>query len=129
MPIVYRINADVDPRDVQRLRKQTDWASDRSLDGITAMLSHTFIHVTAWDDEKLVGFVRAITDTVYRAVIDDVVVHADHRGQRVGTQLMESIGVELSGVEEVILGCSPSVVPFYETLGYVQYSGTHMRRP
>jgi predicted GNAT family N-acyltransferase len=93
------------------------------------MLTHTFIHVTAWHNGRLVGFARAITDTVYRAVVDDVVVDAALRGRGVGTQLMKTIGVELSDVEMVILSCVPGVIPFYETVGYKRFRGPIMERP
>ena len=30
----------------------------------------------------LVGFARVLTDTVYKALIFDVIIHPDHRGKR-----------------------------------------------
>ena len=128
MHVEYRVNADVDPPELLELFRQTDWADTRSLGGITTMLSHTFIHVSAWRDRKLIGFARAITDTIYRAVVDDVVVDAAYRGRGVGTQLMKTIGAELSNVEDVVLSCGPPVVPFYEMVGYELVRGPCMQR-
>ena len=128
MNVEYRVNADMDAQELLGLFRQTEWADARSPDGIRTMLNHTIIHVSAWHDRKLVGFARAITDTIYRAVIDDVVVDAAYRGRGVGSQLMKTIGAELSNVEEVFLGCGPPVVPFYETLGYEQAQHPYMKR-
>ena len=92
------------------------------------MIKHTAIHLSAWHDGRLVGFARAITDTIYRAVIDDVVVDTAHRGRGIGSQLMNRLGAELSDVEEVFFGCDTSEVPFYEKHGYEQAHHPYMKR-
>ena len=128
MDIKYGVNAEINPAELQRLFRQTGWANGRSLDGIGRMIEHTYIHVSAWQEGRLVGFARAITDTIYRAVVDDVVVDEEYRGRGIGTELMRRLGEELSGVEEVFLGCGTSEVPFYEKRGYKQAHHPYMKR-
>ena len=85
---------------------------------MTRMLEHTPLQVTAWDGDRLVGFARSLTDGVYRALVDDVIVDESVRGQGVGKALVTALTNELADVDEVFLGCDEKVRPFYESLGW-----------
>ena len=58
------------------------WAKDRNISQIKKMLAHSNVIITLWNKNNLVGFGRATTDQVYRAVLWDIVVSKDL--QRVG---------------------------------------------
>jgi GNAT superfamily N-acetyltransferase len=124
--IEYRVNARIELTQLGRLFKQEPWTFGRSANDMAKMLEHTALHISAWDGPRLVGFARAVTDTVYRALIDDVIVDAGYQRQGIGTELMKRIACELRDVEEVFLGCGDPVVPFYERLGYVRMHNPHM---
>ena len=128
MDISYTMNAAIDPAELLQLFRQTHWASGRSPEDVGRMIRHTPIHLAARHDGRLVGFARAITDTIYRAVIDDVVVDTEYRGRGIGSQLITRLGEELSDVEEVFLGCGASEVSFYEKHGYRQAHHPYMKR-
>jgi predicted GNAT family N-acyltransferase len=128
MSIKYILNSEINPVELIRLFRQTDWGKGRSREDVDRMLKHTIIHLSAWHDDRLVGFARAITDTVYRAVIDDVIVDNEYRGRGIGSQLMKRLSNELSGVEEVFFGCDTTEVPFYEKLGYKQAHHPYLKR-
>ena len=102
------------------LLEQTDWASGRSRSGLSRMLSASQLKLGLWrpSDNTLVGFLRVLTDGVYRALIDDVVVDESLRGTGWGTKLLELACARLADVEEVQLGCAEATAPFYERLGY-----------
>ena len=82
------------------------------------MLEATPIALAAWENGRLIGFVRAITDGLYRALIDDVVVDESQRGNGIGSELMQRLLARLESVEEIFLRCGPNVVPFYERHGF-----------
>ncbi len=81
------------------------------------MLSHGPA-VGAWDGGEVVGFARAVTDGVFRAYVEDVVVSRRHRGQGIGRQLVESLHQELRGIEVVSVFCHSSLCEFYSRTGY-----------
>ena len=120
MSISYSVNAEIDPTQLCRLYEQTDWARGRRPADVEKMLEYTPLHVSAWEDDRLIGFARAVTDTVYRALVDDVIVDAPYRGKGIGTELVQRIDAELEGVDDVFLGCGDDVVSFYERLGYTR---------
>ena len=130
-PLSYSFDVPVTPMQVKRLFEQTHWANGRSPEAIEAMLHNTFTYLTVWQGERLVGFARVLTDDVYRALIDDVVVDSELRSQGVGSSMMRHIMERFGHVEEVMLGCREEVVPFYERLGFKIETHPHMaiKRP
>jgi len=67
------------------------WASQRTLSDLETAIQHSEPVVTAWDGERLVGFARATSDRVYRAVLWDVVIHPEYRGQGLGRTLVTTL--------------------------------------
>jgi len=75
--------------------------------------------VSAWQGRRLVGFGRATSDGVFRAVIWDVVIASDQQGQGVGRRLVEALldARAVQTVERVYLMTTNSA-GFYEQLGF-----------
>ncbi len=80
-------------QDLMSLYKNTYWAADRSEEEVRRMLEHTDIlfALVDSDDGHLVGFARVLTDTVYKALIFDVIIHPDHRGSGLARVLLDKI--------------------------------------
>ena len=95
------------------------WASGRSQRELSRMLVGSQAIVSAWRGSHLVGFGRASSDGVFRAVLWDVVVAGEHQGQGLGRRLVETLLEEpaLKGVERVYLMTTNSA-GFYEQLGF-----------
>ena len=66
------------------LNKNTLWANKRSSKNIKKMLSNSTIVVSAWENSKLIGFGRATSDEIYRAVLWDIVVEKKHQKNGIG---------------------------------------------
>ena len=83
------------------------------------MLAGSQAVVSAWRGRRLVGFGRATSDGVFRAVLWDVVVAGDEQGQGLGRQLVEALlaSRKLNGVERVYLMTTNST-GFYKRLGF-----------
>ena len=122
----YSFDREIGLEQLQDLLRQTGWANQRSVEGIQTMLDGTPLTLGAWEGDRLVGFVRVITDGIYRALIDDVVVEESKRGTGIGSELMQRITERLAEVEEVFLRCGEQVVPFYERHGYERSNGVIM---
>ena len=124
--VTYSFDRRIDLEQLQSLLRQTGWANQRSIEGIEKMLDGTPLALGAWDGDRLVGFVRVITDGIYRALIDDVVVAESKRGTGIGSELMRRVVERLAEVEEVFLRCGEQVVPFYEQHRFERSNGVIM---
>lgn len=73
--------------------------------------------VFGYDDDKLIGFGRAISDYAYQAAIYDVAVSQAYQGKGLGRMIVSSI---LKSIPQCnfILYASPGKEGFYETLNF-----------
>ncbi len=103
----------------QLLDAHSFWASGRSQRELNQMLTGSQAVVSAWQGSHLVGFGRATSDGVFRAVLWDVVVAGEHQGRGLGRRIVEALLQEpaLQGVERVYLMTTNSS-GFYEQLGF-----------
>ena len=105
---------------LQRLLHQhTFWAGNRSLPQLRQMLAGSTAVVSLWRGKRLVGFARASSDGVFRAVLWDVVIPEDLQGQGLGRQMVEALLTtpSLRSVERVYLMTTNSA-GFYRQLGF-----------
>jgi ribosomal protein S18 acetylase RimI-like enzyme len=115
---------------LQRLLDQhAFWAQGRSLPELRRMLAGSAAVVSLWRGRRLVGFGRASSDGVFRAVLWDVVIPEDLQGQGLGRQLVEALlkSPQLQGVEWVYLMTTNSA-GFYEQLGFQRVEGQDLLR-
>lgn len=108
----------INPEILQSLFKQADWTINRSPLDIQQMLDNSQLTLGVWDDDNLIGFARVITDNIYRAWIEDVVVDTSYHQQGVGSHIIAKLLIRLEHIEEVTLNCVAELVPFYEKHGF-----------
>jgi predicted N-acetyltransferase YhbS len=111
------------PGALAQLRRLLDrhsfWGQGRSPAQLRQMLAASQAAVSLWDGQRLVGFGRASSDRVFRAVLWDVVVAESHRsqglGRRVVVELLNTSAVR--HVERVYL-MTTNGEGFYRHLGF-----------
>lgn len=89
--------------------------SDSEVHRISFENSHTVIFV--FDNDKLIGFGRAISDGVRQAAIYDVAITPEYQGKGLGRLILNSIKEKLPKCN-FILYASPGKENFYEKLGF-----------
>ena len=87
------------------LNSNTSWANRRSCRDLKKMISNSSIIVSAWKKNKIIGFGRATTDTIFRANLWDIVVDNKYRGQGIGEEIVNLIVNDdlLINVEKIYL--------------------------
>ena len=125
--VEIRSGGPIDANDVLALFRHASWTADRTAADVERMLANTFLVVTAWD-ERLVGFMRVVSDGVYRAFVEDVIVDPTVRGQGIGRRLVEAALAHPSvrGIEWVYL--FTEIPAFYRPFGF-EPDPKAMRRP
>ena len=128
--MTYEISSSIlpDGDELKQLFTQTTWASYRTDQDINRMLLSLKTFVTIRVDQKLIGFGRAITDGIYRALIDDIIVDSAYRNKGLGREIMQQLIDQLVDVEEVFLNTKPDMEAFYEQFGFKLFSGITMKK-
>src|SRR4249919_1159802 len=98
--LVYEFTSQIAVADLSRLFLQTGWAAKRSPDALETMLANTRVCLGVWDGDRLIGFARVITDDLYRAYVEDVIVDEAYRGQGIGAEIMRRLLERLAHVED-----------------------------
>ena len=105
---------------LQRLfHKHAFWARERSIRDVRRMLAGSNVVVSLWRGKRLVGFGRASSDGIHRAVLWDIVVAGDLQGRGLGRQVVEALldSPALRDVERLYLMTTNSA-GFYQQLGF-----------
>ena len=125
--ITFSDSKELDPSCLLPLFEQADWSRGRTVEETRVMLLHTDLAISAWDNSRLIGFSRVLTDYVFRASIWDVIVDRDYQGKDIGTQLVNRI-LSHSSLQRVELFwlCTRSRQAFYATLGFSDKEQTGM---
>ena len=93
------------------------WCNKRKRSDVDKMLENSDIILGAENREHdLIGFVRVLTDYVYKATIYDLIVHPKWRDHNVSKLLMDAVTnhSELCDVEHYDLNCLPEMYKYYE---------------
>ncbi len=95
------------------------WAKGRSNKQIRQLLAGSTVVISLWTGKRMVGFGRATSDGIYRAVLWDIVVADDLQGLGLGRQVVEALlsSAPLKNAEKVYLMTTKSA-DFYLQLGF-----------
>tara|TARA_B100000965_G_scaffold113848_1_gene93960 strand:- start:262 stop:780 length:519 start_codon:yes stop_codon:yes gene_type:complete len=101
------------------LNENTFWARGRNKQQICKMLSNSTVVVSLWHHKQLIGFGRATSDLVFRAVLWDIVIASDRQGLGFGKLIIEAIltNKKIKSVEKIYLMTTNSS-EFYKQLGF-----------
>ena len=94
MSIIYKINNEVIAAELIDVFKSVGWNKDPK-DIVEAF--RMSYYVTAYTDDQLVGFARAISDRHYYTGIYDVVVRPEHQKQGIAKTMMQMLLREFKG--------------------------------
>lgn len=105
------------PSDLMGLYQDAGWWTNRDENGISQLLV-SGVAVGAWKDDRLVGFCRSISDGIYRAYVEDVVVLSTYRNKGIGERMVKRLLDELKDIDVISLFCTEDLDGFYEWSGF-----------
>jgi len=106
----------VDVKQLQCVYESVGW-NRHTTDVIQTIFDASNVICLAFQQEKVVGIGRALSDGVFNAAIYDVVVHRDFQGQRIGQAIMENLLGQLENVSCVHLLSTTGNEAFYSQFG------------
>lgn len=77
------------------------------------MIDHGDILLTAWDEEKLIGVARALSDYSYCCYLSDLAVDKDYQQIGIGKKLIQLLKEQIGDETALILLASPIAMDYY----------------
>jgi predicted N-acetyltransferase YhbS len=96
------------------------WPAHVMGEDFAPVLKQCLAHVCAYDDQRLIGFVKVAWDGRQHAFLLDPTVHPDYRHQGIGLELVRR-ATEASrdaGCETLHVDYAPELAPFYEACDF-----------
>ncbi|MGG0219700.1 GNAT family N-acetyltransferase [Bacillus mycoides] len=102
----------ISAQQIKMLYDSVGWWPERKEVDIQKMLKNS-IAIGVWKENELIGFARVVTDGVFRAYIEDVVVHESVRNKGIGEKMLTMLLQEVSHIDIVSLFCGEKLIKFY----------------
>lgn len=99
--------------------------SDRA--ALEVMFERSSLVLSAWQDDRLVGLARVLTDGVLFSFLCDLAVEPDVQGYGIGKKLIDEVLTRCKGTQ-LVLRDSDLSSGFYERLGFRRVENGWMKQ-
>ena len=127
-----RIGNDIDMDAVLAVYRQSTLGERRPIDDITrmtAMVREANLVITAWDNARMIGIARCLTDFVYVTYLADLAVSADYQRQGIGRALIEAVRTACGPDTGIILLSAPAANTYYPRIGMKRHDRCWVLNP
>lgn len=97
------VNPKINKNELIELYKSVGWTADvNNIDNLRKGMKKSYV-IAAYEDKKLIGLVRALSDYATVVYVQDLLVASDYRGKRVGKSLMHHLLNYFGSVGQIIV--------------------------
>lgn len=119
MEITYKDSKDIKPEDISRVFMTSGIKRPyQDLDRLDRMVKNSDIVITAWEDEKMIGIARDLTDYSYCCYLSDLAVDTDYQKRGIGEQLILKVREKIGEESSLVLLSAPGAVEYYPKVGF-----------
>ena len=118
MNITYKIGVIPAPEEVIELFVQAGLKRPTEPERIALMLKNADLLVTAWQEDKLVGICRTITDWVWCAYLADLTVFTGFKSAGIGKEMIAITRQKLGDQCMLLLLSVPTAFDYYPKVGF-----------
>lgn len=118
------------------IKEYTDWESSEILDlyasvgwsaytdypdTLKAGFEHSLLILAAYEDEKLLGIIRAVGDGYTIVYVQDILVHPAYQRRGIGSALLQAVLSRFEHVRQIVLSTDDTAktIAFYKSQGFV----------
>ena len=105
-----------------KLFQTTGWNDKYQLppESLIQALQTSWFVLSAYEDKRLVGFGRLVSDGVLHAMVYELIVLPEYQGQGIGGKILEKLVERCKelGVRDIQLFCARGKREFYEKRGF-----------
>ena len=132
MSIEYKVNQPVLTEQFVALLRESRLADKLPVEDtpyIQGMLKNSNLVVAAWDQNRLIGISRCITDFHYVCYLSDLAVSTDYQYLGVDKTLQSITQQQLGPRCKLILMAAPTAIQYYQPVGYANNPGSWVLNP
>lgn len=131
MTIEYKEQKDLPCKEIYKLFLAVGWANEKITEEMLSKFNIGFLNSTyvfsAWDDERLVGCVRVLSDLHFRSIILDLAVLPEYQNKGIGTELIRRCREKIPSSEWLVQ--TDKAKKFYEKIGFTENDDFFLRIP
>ena len=131
MNLRYETSRQISADEFIDLLRRSTLAERRPVDDrncIEAMLRHGNLLCTAWDESKLVGVARSVTDFEYCCHLSDLAVDEKCQKKGIGRELIRLTKSKLGRIANLILLSAPKAEAYYPKIGFTAHRSAWILR-
>ncbi|GIP53262.1 GNAT family N-acetyltransferase [Paenibacillus vini] len=84
--------------------------------------------ISAWNDDRLIGFVRVLSDKIFRSIIYDLAIDPEFQDQGIGRELIKRC-VEHFPDSEWLVQTTEKISGYYEKIGFKRQNDVFLSIP
>ena len=97
------VNPKINKNELIELYKSVGWTADvNNIDNLRKGMKKSYV-IAAYEDKKLIGLVRALSDYATVVYVQALLVASDYQGKRVGKSLMHHLLNYFGSVGQIIV--------------------------
>lgn len=111
--------------EILRLYTEVGWtAYTKDMSALEQGYKHSLLVLSAYENEELLGIVRAVGDGHTIVFVQDILVFPEKQRKGVGTALLKAVLDRYPDVRqiELVTDNTPKTVAFYKSLGFSELS-------
>ncbi|MBW7900758.1 MAG: GNAT family N-acetyltransferase [Rhodocyclaceae bacterium] len=116
--IQYKEVKTFDTSQLNDLFASVGWGYGNNLRRLASILENSDTVVSAWDDDRLIGLVNALSDGVHIVYLHYVLIHGEYQGRGIGKTLMERIMENYRQCRHMILISNNDKADFFAKCGF-----------
>lgn len=121
MTINFSISKDIDIKQLEELYNDVGWSAyTQDLEVLKQAILQSLDVITVWNDDKLLGLIRAIGDGLTIVYIQDILVLNAYKNKGIASELLQRILNKYKNVRQKVLLTEEAsgVRYFYEKNGF-----------
>lgn len=118
MKIEYKDTHEFKREDLERLFLSVEWSSGHYPDKLVIAMRNFDTVYSAWDGDKPVGMICAMSDGIMNAYVHYLLVDPDHQGMEIGRKLVEMVKEKYKDFLRIAVIGYDKELSFYENCGF-----------
>lgn len=104
------------------------WKNPLSGEKLYEVLKNSQHFILALDEDKVIGFINALSDNVHFAFIPMLEVLPMYQNRGIGRRLLGVLTYRLKNIPIIDLMCDLDMQDYYERLGFIKMHGMRYRK-